>query len=189
MAVNVLPDALSSKSTAPTMNKRFPPLADRSSLSFKLSNLSKQKLAREATAPDPDIRRCLGHFRMHCLSVEWTQQETATKMTSLEFEDDDESEEEETPAEDLEESDKESAPAAAPTPAEPEVKVDAQPEGPSPTKDADQSIQVHFEVVAPLSEEKDQDDSIVDKGRRCLEKAQKPFWPSRGQCMPVPIAG
>ncbi|KAL4783004.1 hypothetical protein BJX76DRAFT_331279 [Aspergillus varians] len=184
MVVNILPESLSSKSSAPAMNKRLPPLADRSTLSYKLTNLSKQKLAREATAPDPDIRRCLGHFRIHCLSVESAQQEMATKITSFEFEDDSESEDEEAK---VEEPKAPESITATPTPVEPEAEL---PELASSTKDSEQTIQVHFEVVTtPVSEDKDKDSGIVDKGRRCLEKAQKPFWPAAGQCMPVRISG
>lgn len=210
MAVNVLSSNVSPTTTAPstatTMNKRFPPLADRSSLSYKLTNLSKQKLAREATAPDPDIRRCLHHFRMHCLSVEWAQQETASKITSFEFEDDSESEDEEAhqgKAEQLQQKldslSPSLTPAPTPAPTEPEVQAVNEPESPPPPKEADQTIHVHFEVAAPaststsaaasapLSDEKEKDAAggIVDKGRRCLEKA----WPSPAQCMPVRIAG
>ncbi|KAL5341832.1 hypothetical protein BJX70DRAFT_358066 [Aspergillus crustosus] len=178
MAVNALPETLSSN--PPSTNKRLPPLADRSSLSFKLQNLSKQKLAREATAPDPDIRRCLTHFRLHVRSLEWAQQEMATKITSFEFEDD-ESEDEDIVKEDQDE------PMVLPSP---DVEVEAQSEVAATvsSKEAEQTIHVHFEVV-PMSEEKDKDAGIVDKGRRCFEKAQKPFWPSPAQCMPVRIAG
>ncbi|KAL4809598.1 hypothetical protein BDV18DRAFT_132418 [Aspergillus unguis] len=213
MAVNVLPDSLATKTntTTPSMNKRLPPLADRSSLSYKLTNLSKQKLAREATAPDPDIRRCLVHFRMHCRSVEWSQQEMATKITSFEFEDDSESESEDedhTHTEQQQQKVLESiqaaaTAAAAATPAE-EVAVEVAVEVPTtptmPTKDAE-PIHVHFEVVAPVSEEKEKDAGLVEMGRRRLEKAQSPsspsttspsssgFWPSPTQCIPVRIAG
>jgi hypothetical protein len=177
MAVNALPETLSN---TPSTNKRLPPLADRTSLSYKLTNLSKQKLAREATAPDPDIRRCLGHFRLHVKSIEWAQQEMATKITSFEFEDD-ESEEEDIQMEEHEE------PMVLPSPG---VEVEAQPEAPATvSKEAEQTIHVHFEVVSSMSDEKDHDAGIVDKGRRCLEKAQKPFWPSPAQCLPVRIAG
>ncbi|KAL2834093.1 hypothetical protein BJY01DRAFT_85194 [Aspergillus pseudoustus] len=201
MAVNALPEApplaRGLSSTGPSTNKRLPPLADRSSLTYKLTNLSKQKLAREATAPDPDIRRCLVHFRLHCRSIEWAQQEAATKITSFEFEDD-ESEDEEAKEEQERE---ETTPSLSPVtitvtpPSEPETQ---QPEAvaeeapsmttPSP-KEAEQTVQVHFEVVTPMSEEQKEDAGIVDKGRRCIEKAQKPFWPSPGQCLPVRIAG
>ena len=63
MAITPLDMAPAKLSANPSMNKRWPPLADRTSLPYKLTSLSRQKLAREATAPNPDIRRCLGHFR------------------------------------------------------------------------------------------------------------------------------
>lgn len=177
------------------MNKRLPPLADRSSLSYRLTNLSKQKLAREATAPDPDIRRCLVHFRMHCRSVEWTQQEMATKITSFEFEDDSESEDEDhTQSEQQQQQQQQMIESISSRNAvsKDNAVVESQTEVSStkPVKDAEQ-IHVHFEVVAPVSEEKEKDAGLVDKSRRCLEKAQKPagFWPSPAQCMPVRIAG
>ncbi|KAL4879561.1 hypothetical protein BJY04DRAFT_193711 [Aspergillus karnatakaensis] len=174
MAVNALPETLSTS----TPNKRLPPLADRSSLSYKLTNLSKAKLAREATAADPDIRRCLSHFRLHVKSIEWAQQEAATKITSFEFETDDESEEETMKEDEQEE------PMVLPSP---EAKLE-QPEVSVPAAvSKDEQIHVHFEVVAPMSE-KEKDAGIVDKGRRCLEKAQG-FGFSPAQCMPVRIAG
>lgn len=80
--------------TNPSMNKRWPPLADKTSLPYRLTSLSRQKLAREATAPNPDIRRCLGHFRLHCSSMEWAQKDMTTRINSFELEDDDEDEEE-----------------------------------------------------------------------------------------------
>ncbi|CEN62294.1 hypothetical protein ASPCAL08931 [Aspergillus calidoustus] len=179
MAVNALPQATTPlarglSSTAPSTNKRLPPLADRSSLTYKLTNLSKQKLAREATAPDPDIRRCLVHFRLHCRSIEWAQQEAATKITSFEFEDD-ESEDEEAKEEQQEREEASSPVTITLTPPEPEAVQAQQAEEVSstttiPSKE-DQTILVHFE------------------GRRCIEKAQNGFWPSPGQCMPVRIAG
>ncbi|KAL4796356.1 hypothetical protein BDV19DRAFT_360797 [Aspergillus venezuelensis] len=194
MAVNVLPESLSSKPSPANLNKRLPPMADRSSLSYRLTNLSKQKLAREATAPDPDIRRCLGHFRMHVLSVEFAQQEMATKITSFEFEDDSESEDEEAQTQEPTKKFTAAATATATTTAEPEVEVEVETESPSEiesTKETDQTIHVHFEVhtPSPLSEEKDKDAGIVDKGRRCIEKAQTGFWSSPAQCIPVRIAG
>ncbi|PLB43918.1 hypothetical protein P170DRAFT_480864 [Aspergillus steynii IBT 23096] len=75
------------------MNPRLPPLANKSSLTYKLTSLSKQKLAREATAPDPDIRRCLGHFRLHVMSMEWAQKEMTTRINSFELEDESDEEE------------------------------------------------------------------------------------------------
>ncbi|KAA8652061.1 hypothetical protein EYZ11_009584 [Aspergillus tanneri] len=82
------PSITNANTNSTTINKRLPPLADKTSLPYKLSTLSKQKLAREATAPDPDIRRCLGHFRLHCLSMEWAQRDMTTRINSVEMEDD-----------------------------------------------------------------------------------------------------
>jgi hypothetical protein len=196
MAVNALPQATplarGLSSTAPSTNKRLPPLADRSSLTYKLTNLSKQKLAREATAPDPDIRRCLVHFRLHCRSIEWAQQEAATKITSFEFEDD-ESEDEEAKEEQQEREEATSPVTITVTPPEPVVEQAQLAEETisteTTTSKEDQTIHIHFEVVTPMTEEKREDAGIVDKGRRCIEKAQNGFWPSPGQCMPVRIAG
>ncbi|KAH1295631.1 hypothetical protein KXX11_008300, partial [Aspergillus fumigatus] len=81
-------------STTPSMNKRWPPLADKTSLPYRLTTLSKQKLAREATAPDPDIRRCLGHFRLHCTSMEWAQRDMTSRINSFDLDSDSEDEEE-----------------------------------------------------------------------------------------------
>lgn len=67
--------------------RRFPPLADRSSLGHKLTGLSRQKLAREATAPDPDVWRCLAHFRLHIFSTEWVSRDVSSRISSFEFED------------------------------------------------------------------------------------------------------
>ncbi|KKK21891.1 hypothetical protein AOCH_007779 [Aspergillus ochraceoroseus] len=203
-----------------SMNKRWPPLADKTSLPYRLTTLSKQKLAREATAPDPDIRRCLGHFRLHCRSMEWAQHDMTTKINSFELEDDEsESESEddeprpirrqdaltaETPTENV------SPAAAAQTQPKPEPEMTTTP---TPTKDNSttivvvvqeipaestpepqqaQAIRIHFEVSPPpSSEESEEKDGLLEKGRSCLEKTvqRKSFWPSAGQCMPVRITG
>jgi hypothetical protein len=39
----------------------------------RLSVISKEKLEREATAEDPDLRRCVAHFRLHCVLVRWAE--------------------------------------------------------------------------------------------------------------------
>ncbi|KAL2832158.1 hypothetical protein BDW59DRAFT_139805 [Aspergillus cavernicola] len=187
MAVNALPEppSLGPPSNSPSMNKRLPPLADKASLSYRLTNLSKQKLAREATAPDPDIRRCLTHFRLHVRSIELAQQEVATKITSFEFEDD-ESEEEEARQEELEER---QGPTPVPTSVEPAIQAQTEMLS-TPSDEAEQTMQAHLDAVTSLSDDENEKDAgIVDKGRRCLEKAQKPFWPSPAQCIPVRIAG
>ncbi|KAJ5946487.1 hypothetical protein N7454_003326 [Penicillium verhagenii] len=69
-----------------TRNKRWPPMANRNALPYKLTVISKEKLAREATAPDPDLRRCVAHFRLHCGSVLWTENDMKSRISSFEFE-------------------------------------------------------------------------------------------------------
>ncbi|KAI9041637.1 uncharacterized protein KD926_006711 [Aspergillus affinis] len=110
------------------MNPRLPPLANKTSLTYKLTSLSKQKLAREATAPDPDIRRCLGHFRLHVMSMELAQKEMTTRINSFELEDESDEEEEAVVDEVKEMTDK-------------EVVAD-QPLPVSKNQDADQSVAV-----------------------------------------------
>ncbi|KAF9889212.1 hypothetical protein FE257_007525 [Aspergillus nanangensis] len=203
--INIMPTKSSPlSSNNPSMNKRWPPLADKSSLPYKLTTLSKQKLAREATAPDPDIRRCLGHFRMHCMSMEWAQRDMTTRINSIELESEEESESED------------DAPApgrprpAADVPADnAAVKIEDAKDEKDPSSRADiagpeeketaGALHVHFEVSfeqsAPalpvsLPEEKEKE-GLLEKGRNCLEKTvqRSNFWPSSTQCMPVRIGG
>ncbi|PTU22553.1 hypothetical protein P175DRAFT_0473708 [Aspergillus ochraceoroseus IBT 24754] len=167
-----------------SMNKRWPPLADKTSLPYRLTTLSKQKLAREATAPDPDIRRCLGHFRLHCRSMEWAQHDMTTKINSFELEDDEsESESEDDEPRPIRRQDA----LTAETPTENEIPAESTPE-----PQQAQAIRIHFEVSPPpSSEESEEKDGLLEKGRSCLEKTvqRKSFWPSAGQCMPVRITG
>ncbi|GLB06054.1 hypothetical protein ASPFODRAFT_58991 [Aspergillus luchuensis CBS 106.47] len=195
-AIDIMPKKPSSSplsSNNPSMNKRLPPLADRTSLSYKLTTLSRQKLAREATAPDPDIRRCLGHFRLHCMSMEWTQKDMSTRINSFDLEDD-ESESEE---EDRDDEDKKG----------PEDRKDEDQDRQSSSKNNESAektsepekttVQVTFHVSAPASapqtstDKEEKEESLLEKGRNCLEKTvqRKNFWPSPGQCLPVRIAG
>ncbi|KAJ5489259.1 hypothetical protein N7539_004149 [Penicillium diatomitis] len=57
---------------------------------YKLTVISKEKLAREATAPDPNLRRCVAHFRLHCGSVLWTENDMKSRISSFDFEETDE---------------------------------------------------------------------------------------------------
>ncbi|KAJ5160332.1 uncharacterized protein N7482_007336 [Penicillium canariense] len=78
-------------------NKRWPPMANRNALPYKLTLISKEKLAREATAPDPDLRRCVAHFRLHCGSVLWTENDMKSRISSFDFEETDEEDEDDLP--------------------------------------------------------------------------------------------
>ncbi|KAJ5620532.1 hypothetical protein N7510_004516 [Penicillium lagena] len=96
ISVHTAPASPSPARAVPVMknaNKRWPPIANRNALPYKLTVISKEKLAREATAPDPDLRRCVAHFRLHCGSVEWTEKDMSSKISSFEFEDTDEEDE------------------------------------------------------------------------------------------------
>jgi len=68
-------------------------MANRNALPYKLTVISKEKLAREATAPDPSLRRCVAHFRLHCGSVLWTENDMKSRISSFEFEETDEEDE------------------------------------------------------------------------------------------------
>ncbi|RHZ43493.1 uncharacterized protein CDV56_101421 [Aspergillus thermomutatus] len=176
------------------MNKRWPPLADKTSLPYKLTTLSKQKLAREATAPDPDIRRCLGHFRLHCTSMEWAQRDMTSRINSFDLDSDSEEEEEEEGTHD-EEVSKQPAPEVevAPLAEKDDVATSIESDAKAET-----TLHVSFEVVSnvpastastPTTEQ--EKESLLEKGRSCLEKTvqMKHFWPARGPCLPVRIAG
>ncbi|KAF3385514.1 hypothetical protein F1880_002327 [Penicillium rolfsii] len=78
-------------------NKRWPPMANRNALPYKLTVISKEKLTREATAPDPDLRRCVAHFRLHCGSVLWTENDMKSRISSFDFEETDEEDEDDLP--------------------------------------------------------------------------------------------
>ena len=78
-------------------NKRWPPMANRNALPYKLTVISKEKLTREATAPDPDLRRCVAHFRLHCGSVLWTENDMKSRISSFDFEETDEEDENDLP--------------------------------------------------------------------------------------------
>ncbi|PKY07590.1 hypothetical protein P168DRAFT_98560 [Aspergillus campestris IBT 28561] len=191
-------------------NKRWPPMADKTSLPFRLTTLSKQKLAREATAPDPDIRRCLCHFRLHVMSVEMAQKDMTTRINSFDLESESESEDEDAG------NHKKNFVSRIPAVPEPAAKKDVSPESAAADAEKDSAIQVHFEVSfeqsADTSKEQSQQtqtqsqsqpqsqpqsqtsgkesdsDGFMEKGRTCLEKT-KNLWPSPGQCLPIQISG
>ncbi|KAE8150082.1 hypothetical protein BDV25DRAFT_155154 [Aspergillus avenaceus] len=199
--IDVMPKPAASSplnSNSPSMNKRWPPLADKTSLPYKLTTLSRQKLAREATAPDPDIRRCLGHFRLHCMSMEWAQKDMTTRINSFELEDD-ESEEEEEDSQRDEEKKQQDADADSSSDEEKnenskdlEKNKSADADKPSDKEPVQVTFTVSFEQSAPPTpSEKEEKEGLLEKGRNCLEKTvqRKHFWPSPGQCLPVRIAG
>lgn len=188
----------------PSLNKRLPPLADRTSLPHKLTGLSRQKLAREATAPDPDVRRCLAHFRLHVASMEWTSKNVTQQISSFEMEDDDE--EEETNENEKEEEKKEEEQQQKQDANEEKKTDDAETPPQSETKPSTETLHVTFKIPptsppSPPGEEEEpsteqppasvsKEENLLERGRNCIEKSvQKThFWSSTGQCIPVSIA-
>lgn len=102
VAIGVEPKSPSPARAVPLFQKnagkRWPPMANRNTLPYKLTVISKEKLTREATAPDPNLRRCVAHFRLHCGSVEWTENDMKSRISSFEFEETDDEEETESAA-------------------------------------------------------------------------------------------
>ncbi|RJE17694.1 hypothetical protein PHISCL_09968 [Aspergillus sclerotialis] len=184
----------------PSLNKRLPPLADRNSLPHRLTGLSRQKLAREATAPDPDVRRCLAHFRLHVASIEWTNKNVTNQISSFELEEDDDEEdrnEKEREDEKKEKEDEEKQHANE------EKKDDSN--TPPQQESSKDVLHVSFEVPPPTpptptiendpstdqsSSSTSKEENALDRGRNCIEKPvqKKNFWSSTGQCVPVSIA-
>ncbi|KAB8271826.1 hypothetical protein BDV30DRAFT_138834 [Aspergillus minisclerotigenes] len=194
--IDIMPKQASSSplsSNNPSMNKRWPPLADKTSLPYKLTTLSRQKLAREATAPDPDIRRCLGHFRLHVISMEWAQKDMTTRINSFELEDDEsEEEEEDSKRDDAQEKDSDESDSTEEEKEDSETKAKdgTATDAPSDKEPVQVTFTVSFDQSAPSppspSDEKEQ--GLLEKGRNCLEKT-KHLWQSPAQCIPVRIAG
>ncbi|KAJ5382927.1 hypothetical protein N7517_000838 [Penicillium concentricum] len=157
-------------------NKRWPPMANRNALPYKLTHISKEKLAREATAPDPDLRRCVAHFRLHCGSVSWTENDMKSRISSFDFEDTDEED-------DVDE-----------TKELPILKNRAAKE--SPAEVAEQISKSKSEPVAtaapppspasPPSPE-NSEHGFLEKGRNCLEATSKHLW-TGGSCIVSPMA-
>ncbi|RMJ20955.1 hypothetical protein PHISP_08173, partial [Aspergillus sp. HF37] len=175
------------------------------------------KLAREATAPDPDVRRCLAHFRLHVASMEWTSKDVRSQISSVEMEeeeedddddnDEDEDEDANQKAKGLEERLSRGTVGAEVKKEEDSQKSDSsqpQPQQSSPTPDVlrvsfhvqqrpvsndDEPVQQEQQPQQPPSPPR-KDDGILERSRSCLEKTgqKKHFWLSSGQCVPVRIA-
>ncbi|KAJ5420518.1 hypothetical protein N7465_003037 [Penicillium sp. CMV-2018d] len=160
-------------------NKRWPPMANRNALPYKLTHLSKEKLAREATAPDPDLRRCVAHFRLHCGSVSWTENDMKSRISSFDFEDTDDEDE-------VDEINTElpilrnRAPATE-TPVEGTEQISIKPEPVA-------VVATPTTPTSPTSPENSTEHGFLEKGRNCLEATSKHLW-TGGSCIVSPIAG
>lgn len=162
-------------------NKRWPPMANRNALPYKLTHLSKEKLAREATAPDPDLRRCVAHFRLHCGSVMWTENDMKSRISSFDFEETDEEDE----MEDMENVELPVLRSRVP-PTEPETERTEQLPTQEPVAVA-ATPATQPSTQAQTSPEHSEH-GFLEKGRNCLEATSKHLW-TGGSCMVSPIGG
>lgn len=153
-------------------------MANRNALPYKLTHLSKEKLAREATAPDPDLRRCVAHFRLHCGSVMWTENDMKSRISSFDFEETDEEDE----MEDMENVELPVLKSRVP-PTEPEVERTELPTQEPVAVAATPATQPATQTSPEHSEH-----GFLEKGRNCLEATSKHLW-TGGSCMVSPIAG
>ncbi|KAJ5950994.1 uncharacterized protein N7479_009407 [Penicillium vulpinum] len=163
-------------------NKRWPPMANRNALPYKLTHISKEKLAREATAPDPDLRRCVAHFRLHCGSVMWTENDMKSRISSFDFEDTDEED-------DMDEISNKELPVLknrAPS-NESTSEVTEQLSYKSKSEPVAEPVAVAAPPTSP-STENSSEHGFLEKGRNCLEATSKHLW-TGGSCMVAPMAG
>jgi hypothetical protein len=159
-------------------NKRWPPMANRNALPYKLTHISKEKLAREATAPDPDLRRCVAHFRLHCGSVSWTENDMKSRISSFDFEDTDEEDD----VDDMSNKELPVLKNRAPANETPEVAEQL-----SYTSKSE-PVAVAAPPASPPSPENSSEHGFLEKGRNCLEATSKHLW-TGGSCMVSSMAG
>ncbi|GIJ90573.1 hypothetical protein Asppvi_009531 [Aspergillus pseudoviridinutans] len=73
-----------------SLNPRIPPIARHSVsiLPCRIAIISRDKLRKETSAKNPDLRRCVAHNSLLRRSMEETHSNIRKSMTSLRFEDD-----------------------------------------------------------------------------------------------------
>lgn len=72
------------------LGKRMPPLVDRNWMSYRLMTLSRGQLEQQAALKEPDLRRCVGHARLHRHSLELTHRDLMRLIESYAMDEDDE---------------------------------------------------------------------------------------------------
>ncbi|OJJ50680.1 hypothetical protein ASPZODRAFT_126605 [Penicilliopsis zonata CBS 506.65] len=72
------------------LNKRWPPLAEKHSMPYRLTVLSRGKITHEARSADPDLRRCLGHLHIHRRSMEWADEDVRQRLSAIELDSEEE---------------------------------------------------------------------------------------------------
>ncbi|PWY85081.1 hypothetical protein BO70DRAFT_269904, partial [Aspergillus heteromorphus CBS 117.55] len=133
------------KSTAPTPYPRRTSPLGKTSLHLRLSLLAGEKLDQESSVKQPDLRRCLGHARIHAKSMALVKRDIRVHIRSMGMDMDDEDDEE---------------------------CCDDEIIPPPPPRRASRSSSKaaaapRVNVTSPRSSEKT---SLLDKGRKCLEK-------------------
>ncbi|PWY96766.1 hypothetical protein BO94DRAFT_19466 [Aspergillus sclerotioniger CBS 115572] len=133
-----------SKSTSPAPRTRRPSPLERTSLHLRLSLLSGEKYEQESSAKEPDLRRCLSHAHIHAKSMAMVKRDIRVHIRSMGMPMDDDSDEETIDHEIL------------PPPPRRSTRSSSK-SAPAPRVTAS----------SPNSSEKS---SLLDKGRKCLEK-------------------
>ncbi|PYH88024.1 hypothetical protein BO71DRAFT_404164 [Aspergillus ellipticus CBS 707.79] len=132
------------KSTAPTPYPRRQSPLGKTSLHLRLSLLAGERYDQESSVKSPDLRRCIGHARIHAKSMALVKRDIRVHIRSIGMDMDDEDEEECC--------DDEIIPPPPPRRSPRSSKATAAPRA---------------NVTSPRTSEKT---SLLDKGRRCLEK-------------------
>ncbi|RAH62488.1 hypothetical protein BO85DRAFT_456427 [Aspergillus piperis CBS 112811] len=133
-----------SRSPSPAPRTRRPSPLERTSLHLRLSLLSGEKYDQESSAKEPDLRRCLSHAHIHAKSMAMVKRDIRVHIRSMGMAMDDDGDEELLDHEVL-------------------------PPPPSrrSSRSSSKSAAAPRVTVSPKPSEKS---SLLDKGRKCLEK-------------------
>ncbi|GLA53749.1 hypothetical protein AnigIFM63604_011050 [Aspergillus niger] len=138
-----------SRSPSPAPRTRRPSPLERTSLHLRLSLLSGEKYDQESSAKEPDLRRCLSHAHIHAKSMAMVKRDIRVHIRSMGMAMDDDSDEE---------------------------LLDHEVLPPPPSRRSSRSSSKAAAAprvtVSPKPSEKS---SLLDKGRKCLEK----FFPRK----------
>ncbi|PYI01100.1 hypothetical protein BO78DRAFT_401557 [Aspergillus sclerotiicarbonarius CBS 121057] len=132
-----------SKSTSPAPRTRRPSPLERTSLHLRLSLLSGEKYEQESSAKEPDLRRCLSHAHIHTKSMAMVKRDIRVHIRSMGMAMDDDSDDE---------------------------TIDEEILPPPPRRSARSSKAAPAPRVTAPSPKSSEKSSLLDKGRKCLEK-------------------
>ncbi|GKZ25212.1 hypothetical protein AbraIFM66951_000554 [Aspergillus brasiliensis] len=134
-----------SRSPSPAPRTRRPSPLERTSLHLRLSLLSGEKYEQESSAKEPDLRRCLSHAHIHAKSMAMVKRDIRVHIRSMGMAMDDDSDEELLDHEIL-------------------------PPPPSRRSSRSSSKAAAAPRVTVSSPKPSEKSSLLDKGRKCLEK-------------------